>query len=145
MTTLAQAAVIQDPARREHYVYWVYDASDVLLYIGCSMNLRRRWSEHRSDHREWINFAARFRVQGPYNYETARRMERDAIDSYEPPFNYDTVAVLSLKRQRHGLVDRLIDRYLTEGHNSNTAIRLAVDEAYRLLPEPVRYRPLVSA
>lgn len=145
MTTFAQAAAIMDPARREHYVYWVYDASDVLLYIGCSMQPKKRWAGHLADRREWTKYAARFRLQGPYSYETARRMERDAIDSHEPPFNFDTVAVLSLKRQRHGLVDRLTDRYLTEGHSSNDAIRLAVNEAHRLLPEPVLYRPLVSA
>lgn len=145
MTTLAQVAAIQDPARRQHYVYWAYDSSDVLLYIGCSMNLRRRWSEHRSDQREWTKHAARFRLQGPYNYETARRLERAAIDSHEPPFNNDTFAVLSLKRQRHDLVDRLVNRYLAEGHGSSGAVRLAVHEAYRLIPEPVRYRPLVSA
>lgn len=145
MTTLAQAALIQDPARREHYVYWVYDASGVLLYIGCSMNPRRRWSEHVADKREWIGFAARFRLQGPYNYETARRLERAAIDSHEPPFNNDTVAVLSLKRQRARLINGLIARRTDEGNDFNEAIRLAVDEAYRVLPEPVRYQPLVSA
>ena len=81
----ADFARITDPSRREHFVYRLYGKRGRLLYIGCSMNLERRLREHRRSFGERL--APRVKATGPYNYETARRIERAAIEAAQPPFN----------------------------------------------------------
>lgn len=77
----------RNPQRREHFVYRAFDLHGRLLYVGCTMRLAERWAEHRAWSR-WASRARRFRISGPYNYDTARRLEREAVRSEHPRFNW---------------------------------------------------------
>jgi hypothetical protein len=82
----ADYARIQDPDRREHYVYRLLNKRDQVIYIGCSMNLPLRLREHRLNGRFghlWVRVSA----SGPYNYQTGRAKERAEITDLEPEFN----------------------------------------------------------
>lgn len=79
---------IKDPARREHYVYTLLGPRGRIIYIGCSMNLTLRLKEHRRN-ALWGHLWTRVKARGPYNYQTARRLEREAIEAAQPPFNIE--------------------------------------------------------
>lgn len=78
---------VRDPNIREHYVYRALNASDELLYVGCSLNPPKRVVEHKSTS-DWYGQATRYKLSGPYNYETARELERQAIATERPLYNY---------------------------------------------------------
>lgn len=82
----ADYARIKDPARREHYVYRLLTKRGKTLYIGCSMNLKLRLSEHRR-HGGYGHAIHRVKCYGPYSYDAARALERRLIEAEEPPFN----------------------------------------------------------
>lgn len=77
---------VRTPLLREHFVYRGYDADGVLLYVGCTKGLAQRIKDHEADHR-WIHLARSFRLAGPFNYETARELEREAIHTERPLYN----------------------------------------------------------
>lgn len=146
MTSHADVKRIQDPARREHFVYWAYDANGVLLYIGCTMQPKKRWAEHcGKPAAAWTRHVARFRAQGPYNYETARRMERQAIDEHQPPFNNDHAKAMAARAKRSRLFEDLMSRYMTAGLSFEEAGRRVIAEVDAASPHHREYRPLVSA
>lgn len=100
-----------DDDRRDHYVYRVYDDADRLLYVGCSQDLKKRWQEHRgSSLSPWTDFAARFKVAGPYPYRAARLLEGRTIEAEQPWFN-ETLARRT-ERQRGNRRNYLAE-YLT--------------------------------
>lgn len=77
---------IKDPNRFEHHVYWLLNSRGRILYIGCTQNLPFRLSEHRRNGRfgdQWTEVA----TEGPYNYDTARCIERAHIFEHRPEFN----------------------------------------------------------
>jgi len=78
---------VRDPSLREHFVYRAFSALGDLLYVGCSLNPEKRIGEHKFSS-DWHGQAARFKLAGPYNYETAREMERQAIATERPLYNY---------------------------------------------------------
>lgn len=89
----------RNPALREHFVYRIYDAAGRLLYVGCTKRPEKRWAEHHADLSRWVHEAARFRLSGPYNYDTARELERLALrDEY--PLHADTPQKKSAKMRR---------------------------------------------
>lgn len=72
---------------RTHYVYRVFDASGVPLYVGCTNNVRRRLGEHRR-HSDWWPFAAQFVVDSePQPDMPAWTSERSEIHRLTPVFN----------------------------------------------------------
>lgn len=77
----------RDPSLRKHFVYRAYDKDGVLLYVGCSMNLSQRWKDHRAN-KVWAHLAVSFRLSGPYNYETGRRLEKEALATEQPLYAY---------------------------------------------------------
>lgn len=143
MTTRAQAEAIQDPARREHFVYYAYDARDVLLYIGCTMQPEKRLKGHR-DMGIWTQYAVRFRMQGPFNYDTARFKESVAILEHQPPFNSASPRVIAAKEESHAFFMLAYNKHLSSGMTSNDALDRAADELERALPANRLYRPLAS-
>jgi predicted GIY-YIG superfamily endonuclease len=145
MTTREQIAAIQDPARREHFMYWAYDASGGLLYVGCTMQPELRLQGHRSNRAAWLEYVVRYRAFGPYNYETARRMEHAAILEYEPPFNAQTPAYLAVKADESRRFEELLAKYLLAGMTRDAAGKRALAEVDAGRPQHRLYRPLVSA
>lgn len=135
MTNSARIREIQDPQQREHYVYRVFDAEGALLYIGCTNNPDRRWTEHRSDNPKWTSKAARFHLSGPYNYDTARRLEREALATENPQYGM-TPQRRSAHTRNANLQRRYFDLYLEEGHDPREAGRLAIERAEREVPHP---------
>lgn len=144
MTTKTQVAVIQDPARREHFVYYAYDARDVLLYIGCTMQPEKRWAGHKAMG-SWSRYAVRFRMQGPYNYDTARFKESSAILEHQPPFNGQSPRVVAAKNEEHVFFMRALNKHLAKGMSFDEAGKRALVEVDHALPKNRLYRPLVSA
>lgn len=76
-----------------HYVYRCYDADDVLLYVGCTKNVKRRISQHRRDGRprasRWLAACmTRYEVLGPYDsLDAGRRTEQILVALEHPMFN----------------------------------------------------------
>lgn len=77
-----------DPSRREHFVYRAFDADGRLLYVGCTIRPTKRFNEHKGQSR-WFPFAVKFTMQGPYNYQTGRRIEKEAIYGEHPLWNHN--------------------------------------------------------
>ena len=76
----------KDTALRETFVYRAYDATGRCLYVGATARPKLRLRAHRQESRLWINHVARWKVSGPYNYRTARRLERAAMRSERPAY-----------------------------------------------------------
>lgn len=80
------ASRTRTPLLREHFVYRAYDHTGGLLYVGCSRSMESRAKEHKTAS-EWFDLAASFKIAGPFNYETARELERIAIATERPLYN----------------------------------------------------------
>ena len=72
---------------RNHFVYYVYDRAGEVIYIGCTRNLDRRWSDHKYFRQPMQAEAVRVRVSGPYDYKTARRIEKSEQYRYRPRYD----------------------------------------------------------
>lgn len=74
---------------RNHFVYHVYNASGEVIYIGCTRRPEMRWREHKQDctRRKMVAEAHRFKMFGPYDYATARRIERERQFDLRPKHN----------------------------------------------------------
>lgn len=108
-----------DPDRREHFVYRAFDADGALLYVGCSMRPNLRAQEHRGQSK-WFHLATAFKMSGPYNYETGRRLERDAIRTESPLFNHDEPKRLRLRALRARIAKRWFElEYEMQGRPVN--------------------------
>ena len=70
-------------AVRDVFVYRMY-ADDLLLYIGITSNLDRRWREHRGERPGMTNLVTRCHVSGPYTRDTAKQLERTALIAEDP-------------------------------------------------------------
>lgn len=104
-----------DPARREHFVYRAYDAAGQLLYVGCTLRPSLRYQEHKGQSR-WFCMASSFKMQGPYNYETARRLEREAIHSEHPIHNSNEPRRFRVGVLRNRISKRWFNQLCTEKH-----------------------------
>lgn len=82
-----------------HWVYRCYDDANRLLYVGCTMNLKRRRSEHEGT--AWFQFMARSVIRGPFDYETARQVEREQIETLHPHFNETNAEISERQRSRY--------------------------------------------
>lgn len=127
------ASRLRTPLLREHFVYRAFDHSGRLIYIGCTNNPANRLREHRSQS-QWYRHVARVTLAGPFNYETARQVEYDAIESERSLHNYSTE-----RRELHRLRDRLIDfciqRSIDEGLPFAEALAAGVQLGDSLLPD----------
>lgn len=73
-------------ADRQTAVYRLFDADDVLLYVGISANLNRRMVDHRRSSSWWPN-VRRGAVTWYRNRTIARRKEAEAINTEDPRYN----------------------------------------------------------
>lgn len=115
---------LMDPARREHFVYRHFDEGGSLLYVGCSSNLDRRWSEHRTNG-DWALLVARTRLCGPYTYEAARAIEREAIRTEDPEWNAQTPRAMAARAARRRLFESVYQSALAHGEPFGESLRLA--------------------
>lgn len=72
-------------AERTHFVYRVYDPFGILLYVGCTRVPEKRWAQHSGT--TWRQYAARKRMEGPYEKRAAFKRESEVIESERPFFN----------------------------------------------------------
>ena len=104
----------RSPALRNHYVYRYFDAQGVLLYVGCSLRPQTRWSEHKASRPAMCARVARVRMQGPYNYDTARALERKALLTEQPVYAV-TPQDQSAKQRREGWIKRQMAPHVHPG------------------------------
>lgn len=71
---------------KPHYIYRVYDAEDVLLYVGVTFSVGRRMCEHERLS-PWHRFAVRVETDGPFEREVAYGREARTIRELRPVFN----------------------------------------------------------
>lgn len=113
----------------DHFVYRCYDADGVLLYIGCTRNVKSRIAAHRrgnggSKASQWLSVTmASYEVEGPFRGREAGRLaERDAIQAEWPVFNYQETASLD----RAAWMTRSgVARYLVEHGHAELALATA--------------------
>lgn len=74
-------------AARTHFVYRVWDSLGTLLYIGCTKDPSRRWTQHKSDKSLWVPYAHSFKLFGPFEKAEAFARENAAIEDERPAFN----------------------------------------------------------
>lgn len=120
----ANFARIMDPSLREHFVYRVFAADGSLVYVGCSYNPEKRMREHKYTSR-WWHLLDRVKLSGPYNYETARRLEYEAIRTEDPSHNGQNPRLVAEKRRRSQLFNTVYYAALKHGESMNDAATLA--------------------
>lgn len=131
---------VRTPLLREHFVYRTFNAAGELLYIGCSRDWQKRLEGHKDSRAEWYPLMVRVKVEGPYNYETARQVERDAIESERSLFNYNRE-----RRALDKLKKRLVEIHARHLTNRGVPFVDALTEAVQVADElmPVRNRSAV--
>jgi len=118
----------RDPTSRNHFVYRYFDATGALLYVGCSIKPEARFREHRQMRSEMVDRVARIKMQGPYNYQTARQMERDAIRAEDPEFAGDSPRAIRERAERHRAFDDAMQRHMAAGMDVYAAMTAAGKE-----------------
>lgn len=73
-----------DVEHRPHFVYRAYNATGRLLYVGCTVDLRRRWYEHFTP---WSEEAETLLVERYPNRTLALHVERIAQETEHPVAN----------------------------------------------------------
>lgn len=127
--------LIRNPLLREHFVYRAFNADGALLYVGCTYRLDSRLAAHRATSKEWSDHAVKVKVSGPYNYETARDLERQAIHTERPLHNYTPERRKWAKAQAR-VIDRHMEFLMARGEDWDSAIRTALDVAHRVIGYP---------
>lgn len=135
MSVRTRIQEIHDPARREHFVYRVLGADGELLYVGCTNHLERRWTEHRSTNRGMTALARRAKVSGPYSYDTARRLEAEALATEFPKFGM-TPQRRSAATRNAALNRRYLGMYIASGYSPHEAGELAAERSEIECPHP---------
>lgn len=72
---------------RAYFVYWLYDANFVCLYVGMTCQPKRRWTEHQWERKEMVARVAHKRMSGPYEFDTAFALERSEQDRLQPVYD----------------------------------------------------------
>lgn len=72
--------------RRPHALYRFWDSSDVLLYVGITLNPGERWKQHRAD-KPWWSEVAKVTVENHPDRAAVLDAERDAILAEGPKYN----------------------------------------------------------
>lgn len=98
---------IRNPLIRKHFVYRCFASDGELIYVGCTQDVKARLAAHANEARWWDLADGRITLAGPYNYETARRIEYDAIESERPRAN-----LTSERRMLRRIRDRMTTAYL---------------------------------
>lgn len=139
MTTSRDFDVLRDPSRREHFVYRVYDVAGDLLYVGCTARLEERFRTHRGQS-DWFPMLARVRLSGPYNYDTARELEREALQTERPlyAFGPERRTIVAI---HHRVYSRRADYLRSRGVDWEAAHRAASAHVAELIGYPGNRSP----
>lgn len=122
----SRSRAIRASRNADHWVYRCYDADGVLLYVGCTANVKKRIADHRRGNagsrasRMLAVFMVSHEVDGPFLGRDAGRVaEAKAIRWEDPPFNMN---------ERGEMYSRAKDSagaYLVEHGRRDLAIELA--------------------
>lgn len=74
------------PGLRNHFVYVLKSRAGAVLYVGCTRRPEARWAQHRAQRPDMVALVASARMLGPYDYPTARRIERETQIRLSPIF-----------------------------------------------------------
>lgn len=86
-------------ARREHYVYIASDERGRILYVGETIDIYRRFSQH-SRESAWYTEMAHVKVEVFLSKDEARRRETHLILRFAPPHNIDKVDRRTTEQRR---------------------------------------------
>lgn len=79
-------------------LYWLYDKNNKLLYIGQSMDIRKRIQQHLSGYRgDHYDSAVCYYVDSPLDREL---YETYMINTMQPPFNVSKVFTYKVERNK---------------------------------------------
>lgn len=106
-----------------HFVYRCFSTGGDLLYVGCSVNVEQRMSQHAS--MPWASAVARVETDGPHSYVTARRLETEAIRDEDPQHNANAPTAARTKRRRTWLFNEVFHTAQSNGESTSEAGRLA--------------------
>ncbi|MFE6355895.1 GIY-YIG nuclease family protein [Streptomyces rochei] len=67
-------------------LYRLYDADDLLLYVGITHNPKRRWSAHSRD-KHWWPDVARKTIEWFETRKSAERVEKIEVEEERPRYN----------------------------------------------------------
>jgi hypothetical protein len=81
---------------RDHFVYRLYNAAAECIYVGCTRHLDARWLQHRQERHAMVAETDRCVIAGPYDYVTARRVEREQQYDLRPKY----VSTIPMTRSR---------------------------------------------
>lgn len=94
------------PSRHKpNYVYRCWDSYGHLLYIGCSVDPRKRMRAHAGT--VWYRYCETVSVVGPWPFDEARRRETEAINTEASYFNV-TQAQADAKKRCIGAAKRAL-------------------------------------
>lgn len=74
-------------AHLPHTVYRIYAISGVLLYVGCTHDIKKRLIQHRAQGSDFMRLAARVTVEQFPDAASGYDAERYAIKTELPAFN----------------------------------------------------------
>lgn len=86
MRTRPAPRALAELARKPHVLYRFFDATDVLLYVGITVDFTARFAQHRAE-KEWIGQVANIRLEHYPNRGEALKAEREAILREKPLWN----------------------------------------------------------
>ena len=108
-----------------YFVYRCYDADGVLLYIGCTYDLKSRMRQHARGQgrasRVLSHLMASYTTEGPYSHRvTAEEAEREAIRTEDALLNIQNAQLPAWQN------DSRLERYLND-----RALPLAIGGLHR--------------
>lgn len=74
-------------ARREHFVYWMFDESDRCLYVGVTRHPEQRWRQHQTARPHMTDRVHYRKMAGPYAAGAARRIEKLQQNRLQPTYD----------------------------------------------------------
>lgn len=75
-----------DPAARRYFIYYLYAADGICLYVGRSCEVSARLRSHL-DTKAWFTDVRRVSLEGPFTWDEAVKVESTAIKRDRPVHN----------------------------------------------------------
>ena len=104
-----------DLSNRQHFIYRAFDVDDRLLYVGRTVDVEKRFSQHRAL-APWWSSMVRSAIDGPFDFESVVAYERHAINTERPLWNMDSPMRWQAKGAVSSAESALIDAVLRLGY-----------------------------